>query len=103
VRTAAGLGDGGHLLYLLVLDGEMTYRAGLTLSELADVMLGLGADDVFNLDGGGSSTLVAREADNERLTVRNHPSGGTERLVPNGIGVFGRPRSDIRPPGDHRR
>jgi hypothetical protein len=97
VRTAAGIGDGGHLLYLLVLDGEMTYRAGLTLSELADVMLGLGADDVLNLDGGGSSTLVAREADSERVTVRNHPSGGTERLVPNGIGVFSRPRPDDRP------
>ncbi|MEU5642741.1 phosphodiester glycosidase family protein [Streptomyces milbemycinicus] len=96
VRTAAGIGDGGHRLYLLVLDGEMTYRAGLTLSELADVMLGLGADDVVNLDGGGSSTLVAREADGGRLTVRNHPSGGTERLVPNGIAVFSRPRPDVR-------
>lgn len=91
VRTAAGIGEGGRLLYLLVLDGEMTYRAGLTLSELADVMLALGADDVVNLDGGGSSTLVVRDADSGRATVRNHPSGGTERPVPNGIGVFSRP------------
>ncbi|MEU1663681.1 phosphodiester glycosidase family protein [Streptomyces sparsogenes] len=90
VRTAVGIGEGGHLLYLLALDGEMTYRAGLTLRELADVMLRLGADDVVNLDGGGSSTLVAREPGGRRATVRNHPSGGTERLVPNGIGVFSR-------------
>ncbi|WP_143676185.1 phosphodiester glycosidase family protein, partial [Streptomyces milbemycinicus] len=62
-----------------------------------------------NLDGGGSSTLVAREADGGRLTVRNHPSGGTERLVPNGIAVFSRPRPDVRSqpdvrsrPGDRR-
>ncbi|MES4902106.1 MULTISPECIES: phosphodiester glycosidase family protein [unclassified Streptomyces] len=103
VRTAAGIGDGGHLLYLLVLDGEMTYRAGLTLSELADAMLALGADDVFNLDGGGSSTLVAREADSGRLTVLNHPSGGTERLVPNGIGVFSRPAPGLRSRPDDRR
>ncbi|WP_344023452.1 phosphodiester glycosidase family protein [Streptomyces luteireticuli] len=88
VRTAAGVADHGHRLYLLALDGRAAYRGGLTLAELASAMRGLGADDAFNLDGGGSSTLVTRDPHGGRATVRNHPSGGAERAVANGIGVF---------------
>ena len=33
---------------------------GLTLPELADVMVVLGAESAINLDGGGSTTLVHR-------------------------------------------
>ncbi len=91
VRTSAGIGDGGRRLYLLALDGAVEYRSGLTVSELASVMRDLGADDAVNLDGGGSSTLVTRAAGDTRVSVRNHPSGGAERPVPNGIGVFTRP------------
>jgi hypothetical protein len=53
----------------------------------------MGADDAVNLDGGGSTTLVARDPGAAAVTVRNHPSGGAERPVANAIGVFaaGRP------------
>ena len=34
--------------------------AGLSMLELADVMVALGARDAINLDGGGSTTLVHR-------------------------------------------
>ncbi|MFF7728980.1 phosphodiester glycosidase family protein [Streptomyces sp. NPDC008001] len=88
VRTSAGLGDDGRLFYLLALDGAPGYRSGLTVAELADLMRDLGSDDAVNLDGGGSSTLVTRDPDSGRTTVRNHPSGGAERPVANGIGVF---------------
>lgn len=50
----------------------------------------LGADSAVNLDGGGSTTLVARDPGAAAATVRNHPSGGVERPVPNAIGVFSR-------------
>ncbi|MFE0172932.1 phosphodiester glycosidase family protein [Streptomyces sp. NPDC059002] len=95
VRTAAGISDGGRRLLLLSLDGSPEYRAGLTIAEVADTLRGLGATDGFSLDGGGSSTLVsatlvARAPGAEAVTVRNHPSGGAERPVPNGIGVFSR-------------
>ena len=33
--------------------------AGLTLGELADVLVDLGAREAMNLDGGGSTTLIA--------------------------------------------
>jgi hypothetical protein len=87
-RTAAGFGSAGKVLYLLALDGDAETGSGLTISELAALMHGIGADSAVNLDGGGSSTLVSREPGNERVTVRNHPSGGAERRVPNAIGVF---------------
>ncbi|WP_412104288.1 phosphodiester glycosidase family protein [Streptomyces europaeiscabiei] len=88
VRTAAGIADGGHRLLLLALDGAAAYRTGLTIAEVADTMRELGSVEAFSLDGGGSSTLVARAPGASAVTVRNHPSDGAERAVPNGIGVF---------------
>ncbi|MFH8901464.1 phosphodiester glycosidase family protein [Streptomyces coeruleorubidus] len=88
VRTAVGIADSGRHMLLLALDGAAAYRSGLTIAEVADTMRKLGSDDAFSLDGGGSSTLVARKAGASTVSVRNHPSGGAERAVPNGIGVF---------------
>nr|WP_308011826.1 phosphodiester glycosidase family protein [Streptomyces acidipaludis] len=91
-RTAAGFGDGGRVLYLLALDGSAESNAGLTIAELSTVMHELGADDAVNLDGGGSTTLVTRGPDDAASVVRNHPTGGAERPVANGIGIFAGPR-----------
>ncbi|MFE9097621.1 phosphodiester glycosidase family protein [Streptomyces sp. NPDC007264] len=88
VRTAVGIGDGGHRLLLLALDGASAYRTGLTVAELASALRTMGATDGVDLDGGGSSTLVSRGPGASTVTVRNHPSGGAERPVPEGIGVF---------------
>ncbi|WP_432053794.1 phosphodiester glycosidase family protein [Streptomyces sp. bgisy022] len=88
VRTAVGTAGGGRRLLLLALDGAPEHRAGLTVAELAAALRDLGAVDGFNLDGGGSSTLVARAPGASAVSVLNRPTGGAERPVPNGIGVF---------------
>ncbi|MEU2782828.1 phosphodiester glycosidase family protein [Streptomyces sp. NPDC007110] len=88
VRTAVGVADGGRRVLLLALDGAPAYRTGLTVAEVAAVMRGLGAVHAFSLDGGGSTTLVARAPGAPAVSVRNHPSDGAERPVANGIGVF---------------
>lgn len=88
VRTAVGIADNGRRLLLLALDGAPEYRTGLTIAEVASVMRDVGSIDAFSLDGGGSSTLVARAPGAGAVSVRNHPSDGVERPVPNGIGVF---------------
>lgn len=88
VRTAVGIAAGGRRVFLLALDGSAAYRGGLTVAEVAAALRDLGAGEGFSLDGGGSSTLVARRPGAARVTVRNHPSDGSERPVPNGIGVF---------------
>lgn len=56
-RTAIGIISPGHYL-LAVSDGRTKASSGLTLRQLADFMLGLGASTAYNLDGGGSSTMV---------------------------------------------
>lgn len=88
VRTAVGIANGGRRLLLLALDGAPEYRSGLTIAEVARAMRQLGSIDAFSLDGGGSTTLVARQPGAGAVSVLNHPSGGAERPVPNGIGVF---------------
>ncbi|GGY31900.1 phosphodiester glycosidase family protein [Streptomyces djakartensis] len=88
VRTAVGIADGGRRMLLLALDGEPAHRSGLTIAEVAAAMRRLGSEAALSLDGGGSSTLVARKPGASTVSVRNHPSGGAERAVPNGIGVF---------------
>ncbi|MFJ9632549.1 phosphodiester glycosidase family protein [Streptomyces sp. NPDC101175] len=88
VRTAVGIAQGGHRLLLFATDGAVAYRSGLTIAEVAAEMRKLGSVDAFSLDGGGSTTLVARAPGASAVTVRNHPSGGAERPVPNGVGIF---------------
>ncbi|MFE3854138.1 phosphodiester glycosidase family protein [Streptomyces griseorubiginosus] len=90
VRTAVGIADGGRRLYLLALDGAPAYRSGLTIAEVAATMRTLGSVDAFSLDGGGSTTMAARMPGTGSVAALNHPSGGAERPVPNGIGVFSR-------------
>ncbi|MFJ9376752.1 phosphodiester glycosidase family protein [Streptomyces sp. NPDC101455] len=88
VRTAVGIANHGHRLLLFATDGAVAYRSGLTIAEVATQMRELGSVDAFSLDGGGSTTLVARAPGASAVAVRNHPSGGAERPVPNGVGVF---------------
>lgn len=88
VRTAAGCSADGRHLYLVGLSGDAESGAGLTIAELAALMRAVGAADAVNLDGGGSTTVAVREPGDGTVSVENHPSGGAERLVANGVGVF---------------
>jgi hypothetical protein len=55
-RTALALI--GNLLVAAVCDGRGPTEAGMTLAELTDTLVQLGASDALNLDGGGSASLV---------------------------------------------
>lgn len=85
-RTAVGIDrDTGEVL-ILVVDGRQKSSRGYTMMELADLMIDLGADEALNLDGGGSSTLVATSP-GESPAVRNNPSDGFQRSVSNALEV----------------
>ena len=56
-RTAIGTVAKNHYLFV-VSDGRSSESAGLSLYELANLMKSVGATNVYNLDGGGSSTMV---------------------------------------------
>ena len=85
-RTAIGIGRDMHRILLLVIDGRQQFSRGYTMVELAEMMMELGADEALNLDGGGSSTMIARRP-NGAVKVINSPSDGVERSVPNGVSI----------------
>ena len=82
-RTAIGLDQDNNLL-LLVVDGCEKLYYGMTLDDLAMYMIQNGARYAINLDGGGSSTMVLYDhdddnvdndnVDNDAWKVVNHPT-----------------------------
>ncbi|WP_286883206.1 phosphodiester glycosidase family protein [Aneurinibacillus sp. UBA3580] len=87
-RTAFGVSQDGKTLYMVVVEGPNKSR-GVTLDELAQLMLKLGAYNAANLDGGGSTTMVARYPGDTQTTLLNTPKlGAAMRAVPTGLAVF---------------
>lgn len=97
-RTAIGFGDDGETMYLLVVDGRQSDSRGTTIRETGDLLRDAGAEDGLNLDGGGSSTMLARSAGDADPTLVNDPSDGTLRADANGLGLTTAPGSG-RPTG----
>ncbi|TCO48953.1 phosphodiester glycosidase family protein [Actinocrispum wychmicini] len=88
-RTAVGFSQDGKKMFLLTVDGRQgAFLLGLNLKDLASVLREMGAYNALNLDGGGSTTMVAREPGSAALDVQNTPSDGSERLVPNGLALY---------------
>ncbi len=82
-RTAFGYNR--ERMFLVTVDGRQPgYSAGMSLPELADFMLKLGAREAVNLDGGGSTTMWVRGS------VRNRPSDGRVRPIANAIMLYER-------------
>lgn len=68
-RTAIGVKSDGTYIFV-VSDGRTDESKGLSLMQLAEFMKELGAETAYNLDGGGSSTMVFNGS------VVNTPTGG---------------------------
>jgi len=88
-RTAVGIANNGRRLFLVVVDGRrLPYSDGMTLRELARLMLSLGARDALNLDGGGSTTMLVENAKTRQLEIVNRPSDATgERFVGDALAI----------------
>src|SRR5690606_9455579 len=85
-RPLAG-GDARGRLVLVTADGRSTDALGLSIPEAADVAVGLGLREALNLDGGGSTAMVA---EGRLLTVPSDAAG--ERPVGDAVLVLpGRP------------
>jgi exopolysaccharide biosynthesis protein len=85
-RTAIGIDRETKTLIFLVVDGRQSFSRGYTMVELANKMIELGAEEALNLDGGGSSTMMAKGRSG-RLKVINKPSDGGQRSIANGIEI----------------
>ena len=79
-RTAMGYTRDGRLLILAVEGRRRGQAEGASLTDLAGILLQLGAVEALNLDGGGSSCLLVMG----RETIRPADREG-QRAVP---GVF---------------
>jgi len=77
---------------MIVVDGRQPfYSEGLTIQEMAELMIYYGGDNAINLDGGGSSTLVIQDPKTGAYKVMNSPIDnyipGRERPVGNHFGI----------------
>jgi len=82
-RTFVGMNDDTTKIYLCTVDGRQSSSLGMNFTEMANFLITLGVKDAFNLDGGGSTTMVVRGA------VVNSPSDpGGERSVANTLQVI---------------
>lgn len=79
-RTAIGFRSDGKVV-IFICDGRIEASDGSTLTELAQIMKGLGCVGAINLDGGGSTGMVVG---NEHL---NDMTGGNRPVVST-IGFF---------------
>ncbi|MGM9616329.1 phosphodiester glycosidase family protein, partial [Butyricicoccus sp.] len=80
-RVAVGIKADGNVV-LFADDGRQAPTSvGMSMSELADVMIGLGCVSALNLDGGGSVTFASEREGSGELTVKNSPSDGAARAV----------------------
>lgn len=83
-RTVIGRKADGTIV-MMVIDGRQSAYGmyGADRTELGAIMNYYGAVEAYNLDGGGSSTMIIRK-DGE-LVVLNSPSDGRERTDANAI------------------
>jgi hypothetical protein len=86
-RTALGIMTNGRVLLVAVEGGKGGRGPGLTLTELAKMMMHLGCKSAMNLDGGGSTTFVVHDS------VVSCCSDGSPRSVANALIVVRRNHS----------
>lgn len=70
-RTAVAITNDRRLL-LVTIDGRSFQAYGMTIPELADFLLDLGAEGALNLDGGGSTSMWIRNMTENGIV--NYPS-----------------------------
>ena len=83
-RTAVGITKTGKVVFM-VLDGRQAASCGGSMQEIAQIMLEAGCVEAINLDGGGSTTFIAQQVGDEKLSVVNSPSDGYARSVGNSL------------------
>ena len=84
-RTVVGVTEDGKLVICSVDGRQEPFSCGASTHELAQIMLEAGCVRAFNLDGGGSTTFMAKNEGTDDCVIINRPSDGSERAISNGI------------------
>jgi len=81
-RTAIAVDRTMTKVFMVTVDGRAEgYSKGMNLTEFAQYLVKLGAYKALNLDGGGSTTMLARKHGDDMASLINEPSDGWERGV----------------------
>ena len=80
-KTAVGLKADGSLVCVTVDGRHYPISNSLDDYDLATIMMDLGCVNVLNLDGGGSTTYLAKYEGKNVLELANRPSDAVERAV----------------------
>lgn len=86
-RTVVATTKKSGEVLLIGIDGRGT-SIGVTHEELVSLLKTYGVVNALYLDGGGSTTVVARDETATEVKLQNKPSDSSERKVVNGIGIF---------------
>ena len=82
-RSAVGYNPNGYLVFFVCEGRNKTPNTpGLTLKNVADLLMEIGCTEALNLDGGGSSCMLI----NGKETIK--PSDGKQRSITNGIALY---------------
>jgi len=84
-RTSVGITPEGKVVFYTVDGRQSGYSNGMDLTTLAKRMQSLGCDIAVNLDGGGSTAMIARYPGYDATETINRPSDGSLRLGANYI------------------
>ncbi|MBR2021734.1 MAG: phosphodiester glycosidase family protein, partial [Clostridia bacterium] len=84
-RSAIGVDEEGETLYLVAVDGRQEASRGMRMSHLAELLIELGCYTAVNLDGGGSTRMLASTFWNPEMHAVNNPT--ENRRVINAIGI----------------
>lgn len=86
-RSAVGISQDGKRLFLVALAHSGDSK-GLSLKALSEFLSQIGVWKALNLDGGGSTTMLARPLGEVKAIPVLKPQEGSERAIVNGIGLF---------------
>jgi exopolysaccharide biosynthesis protein len=81
-RTSVGVLNPQKVVFVIVDGRRPGYSVGISMQNLADLFLTIGATEAINMDGGGSTTYILKNNEGKFETI-NRPSDNSERSVAN--------------------
>lgn len=79
-RTGIGIISPNHFVFVVVDGRSAGYSKGVTMTEFAEIFQGLGCTEAYNIDGGGSSTMVFMDRVVNNPLGRNKERGTSDIL-----------------------
>ncbi|MBQ6067667.1 MAG: phosphodiester glycosidase family protein [Clostridia bacterium] len=95
-KTCVGMKADGSIVVVCVDGRNYPISSNLSDYDLATIMMDLGCVNVLNLDGGGSTTYLAKYEGKAALELANRPSDAVERAVASSLFIV----STARPSGE---